>query len=464
MADERFRIDVETLLKYDIPGPRYTSYPTAPIFHKGVGQQDYINHLKKSARESEKPISVYFHIPFCKIMCHFCGCNAMVIKRKDIIDRYLDDLDKEMDLVSDILGRRRIISQMHWGGGSPNSIGDDRIKRLFSSIKSHFSFSEDAEIALEIDPRSSSPDQIFFLRELGFNRISMGVQDFDPKVQRLINRIQPESVTIPIFEACRRSGFKSINIDLVYGLPGQSWDTFRYTVEKVIELSPDRIALFSFAYVPWMKPHQKKILKEWLPKPVEKFNTFAQTVNMLMDAGYEQIGMDHFAKPDDELCISLKNGNLYRNFQGYTVKRADDLIGFGVTSIGEVKDGYFQNLRRLGDYHLAISKGSFATEKGYIKTQNDNLRGYIIREIMCNLRVNYEKVSALFGIESFSDQFHLELERLLDLQNENLVDLREDGLYVTPKGRFFLRNIAMIFDEYLPELNKSGRAKFSRTI
>ncbi len=451
--------DRRLIKKYDRPGPRYTSYPPATEFTEEVTAEDYKERLVKS-NERKTPLSLYFHIPFCESGCYYCGCNIIISHRKGIERPYLERVYREMDMVSSLLDRDRKVDQLHWGGGTPNYLEPDEIKEFMDEIKKRFDFSEDAEVSIEIDPRFATDEQIKVMREVGFNRISMGLQDIDEKVQRAINRIQPYELMERMMKKLREAGFYSINIDLIYGLPYQTRKSFERTVEKVIELDPDRIAVYSFAYVPWVKPIQKRIDPNTLPSPEEKLSILEMVIEKFEDAGYVYIGMDHFAKPDDELAVAQREGKLWRNFQGYTTRKGVELIGFGATSIGMLQDSYFQNYKTLREYNVAIDEGRFPVYRGYILNEDDFIRREVIMDIMCNLGVSFEKIERMFGIE-FEDYFSRELEELKELVDDGLIRIRDRRIEILPVGRLLIRNVAMVFDVYL---RTKKELRFSRTI
>lgn len=449
----------ELIKKYDKPGPRYTSYPPATEFHEGVTHQDYKAKLLES-NQSKRPLSLYLHIPFCESACWFCGCNVIISHRKDVTRRYLDYLYKEMEMLSQFLDTSRPVVQLHWGGGTPNFLNNHEIKELFGKIREFFNIDEQAEISAEIDPRYLSEGQLETLREVGFNRISMGLQDTDPQVQTAINRVQPYELMQRVMKELRDLGFKSINIDLVYGLPYQTPEKFKNTIQKTIELDPDRVAVFNFAYVPWLKPLQRKIDPSTLPPPKDKLAILELTIDLFQRAGYVFIGMDHFAKPDDELAIAQREDRLWRNFQGYTTKKGVDLIGIGATSIGMLHDAYFQNYKTIREYYLAIDEGRLPTMRGFILSQEDLLRREVIMDIMCNFYCSFDKIERLFGI-SFEEHFERELEELRDMEKDGLLSIEDRAIRVLPEGRLLVRNIAMVFDQYTKQKKEP---RFSRTI
>ncbi len=451
--------DRDLVKKYDRPGPRYTSYPPATEFTEKVTVEDYKTKLLES-NSRKTPLSLYFHIPFCESGCYYCGCNIIISRRKGIERPYLERVYREMDMLSELIDPERKVSQLHWGGGTPNYLDSDEIREFMEEIKKRFEFTEDSEISIEIDPRYATDDQLRTIKEVGFNRISMGLQDLDERVQRAVNRIQPYSLMVDIMRKLRDLGFESINIDLIYGLPYQTVDSFRKTVEKVIELDPDRVAVYSFAYVPWVKPIQKHIDPKTLPPPEEKLSILEMVVEEFQNAGYVYIGMDHFAKPEDELAVAQRKGELWRNFQGYTTRKGVELIGIGATSIGMLYDSYFQNYKTLREYNEAIDSGRLATFRGVILNEDDMIRREVIMDIMCNLGVSFKKIEDMFGIR-FEDYFSEELENLKELEEDGLIEVKDRSIKVLPQGRLLIRNVAMVFDAYLK--NKK-ELKFSRTI
>ena len=451
--------DRELVKKYDKPGPRYTSYPPATEFTEKVTVEDYKRKLLES-NSRKTPLSLYFHIPFCESGCYYCGCNIIISHRKGIEKPYLERVYKEMDMLSELIDKDRKVDQLHWGGGTPNYLDADEIREFMEEIRKRFEFTENAEVSIEIDPRYATDEQLRTIKEVGFNRISMGLQDLDERVQKAVNRIQPYSLMVDIMGKLRDLGFESINIDLIYGLPYQTVESFKRTVEKVIELSPDRVAVYSFAYVPWVKPIQKRIDPKTLPSPEEKLSILEMVVEEFQRAGYVYIGMDHFAKPEDELAVAQREGKLWRNFQGYTTRKGVELIGIGATSIGMLYDSYFQNYKTLKDYNDAIDSGRLATFRGVILNEDDMIRREVIMDIMCNLGVNFDKIENMFGIR-FEDYFEEELENLKELEEDGLIEVKGRSIRVLPVGRLLIRNVAMVFDAYL---KKKKELKFSRTI
>ena len=451
--------DKELIQKYDKPGPRYTSYPPATEFHEGVKEGDYIKKLLES-NERKRPLSLYFHIPFCESACWFCGCNVIISHRKDVSRRYLEYIYREMDMLKSYIDPSRSVIQLHWGGGTPNFLTSEEIRELFGKIRENFSFDSYAEVSTEIDPRYLSEGQLETLADVGFNRVSMGLQDLDEDVQKAINRVQPESLMREVMKELRSLGFKSINIDLIYGLPYQTPEKFKRTIEKTIELDPDRVAVFNFAYVPWIKPLQRKMDASTLPPPEDKLKMLEMTIELFQSAGYVFIGMDHFAKPDDELSQAQREGTLWRNFQGYTTKKGVDLIGIGATSIGMLYDGYFQNYKTIRDYYMALDGKKLPVMRGYLLTYEDLIRREVIMDLMCNFTCSFEKIESMFGI-SFESHFERELSELKDMEKDGLLEIKDRRISVLPEGRLLIRNIAMVFDEHI---RNKKELRFSRTI
>jgi len=454
--------DLDLIKKYDKAGPRYTSYPTAPMFHEGINASVYAETLQRVAGD-DAPLSLYIHIPFCNTVCYYCGCSKIVTKQYDRAAPYLELLLKEIDMVAEKVGSKRMVTQLHFGGGTPTFLSDEQIRTLMAHLKERFSFApdEEGEYSIEIDPRECSENTIRVLREVGFNRMSMGVQDFNADVQKAVNRIQTEEETLKVLHDARANGFKSINIDLMYGLPLQSVDTFDATLSKIIDYSPDRIALFNYAHLPHMFMPQRRIKEDELPTAQEKLNILEHSINRLLGAGYVFIGMDHFAKPDDELTIAQREGKLYRNFQGYSTQADCDLIGIGLTSIGYVGGSFFQNRKDMDGYVEAIEKGELAVFRGYALSDEDHLRRFVIMRLMCDFALDFARVEQEFGID-FNSHFADSLADLATMQEDGLIKLDGKSLAVLPAGRLLIRNIAMVFDEHLRK--KQEEVKFSKVI
>ncbi len=453
------KFDINLIKKYDKPAPRYTSYPTAAEFSEEVNDDIFKNKILES-NERKSPLSLYFHIPFCESACHFCACNVIISKRKEVVEPYLEYLFRDIERTSSLLDKDRKVVQYHWGGGTPNYMNKEQMKSLFEKTKEHFDFDKDAEISIEIDPRFIDREGIFFLRELGFNRLSFGIQDFNPKVQEAVNRIQPEEMIFNVMKWAREAGFESVNIDLIYGLPYQTLETFTDTIEKTIKLNPDRIAVFNFAYVPWLKPLQRNIIEEALPPAQVKLDILKMTIEKLTDAGFVFIGMDHFAKPDDELAVAQRERTLHRNFQGYTTKAGAELFGFGATSISMLYDIYAQNYKKIRDYYQAIDAGRLPTARGVLLNEDDIIRRDVIMKLMCHFRLVKGEIEEAHGID-FDEYFRQEMEELKQLEDDGLIRIYPDRIDVTPAGRLLIRNIAVTFDIYTKAKKEQ---KFSKAI
>jgi oxygen-independent coproporphyrinogen-3 oxidase len=445
------------LQKYSKPGPRYTSYPTAPAFRKNYSSEARLASLNRAGDD----ISLYFHLPFCDTLCYFCGCTMLVSNNRDRIAEYLNYMEKEIEITSKAIGDRNVV-QLHWGGGTPTHLTPSEIRTLGESIHKHFRIALNAEISVEIDPREVNRDHIEALADAGFRRASIGVQDMDEKVQRAINRIQPESVTKQVIDWCRELGFESINVDLIYGLPLQTQETFAKTLDRVLLLKPDRLALYNFAYVPWLKPQQKLINIGDLPESEEKLQLFAEATNTFLKAGYEYVGMDHFAKSDDELAIAREEGTLQRNFQGYSTLGGCDLIGIGMSAISHIGSTFTQNAKSLPTYYEKLDRGEFPVVAGLEMTNDDLIREYVIMRLMCDLKLNKIKVDEKFGID-FDYYFSSSLSALDDLISDGLLIDTPTTIIITEKGRYFLRNIAMCFDAYLQQ-SAIDKPVFSKTL
>ena len=448
--------------KYDRPGPRYTSYPTAPEWSEAFGAAEYQAHLAR-ADAAAGPLSIYVHLPFCREMCRFCGCNVIATHDRSRADQYLDTLEKEVALVAARLPSRRTVSQLHWGGGTPTFLDEKQLTRCHGILARHFQFTKDAEQAIEIDPAITTRSQIDTLARLGFNRISMGVQDFDDKVQQVVGRIQGEKETTALVEAARQNGFKGVNLDLIYGLPYQTPETWKHTLERILAIHPDRMAVFGFAYVPWAKPHQRLLPQEALPKTEQRVELFLGAVEAFARGGYRLIGLDHFALETDELARAQDGGYLYRNFQGYTIRPADDTVAFGISSIGDIGGAYTQNVHKLRDWTEKVEAGALPVERGAAMSEDDDMRRHAINQVMCLLRLDLSEIAGRFGPAA---RAALEADLaggLQELVEDGLVTFDGDVLRVEPLGQLLVRNVAMLFDAYL---KKTGEKKqvFSRTV
>jgi oxygen-independent coproporphyrinogen-3 oxidase len=449
-------IDFKKLSRFSRHAPRYTSYPTAVEF-KDLSPEDIIPHLK-----SDKPLSLYFHLPFCRSACYFCGCNVVYTSKADKRRRYIDYLKKELDIWAKYLDTDRMVRQLHFGGGTPTFFTPEELEEIYSLIYSHFkNFEEDAEISVEIDPRFFSQEHMDVMKKYGVNRISFGVQDFNEATQKAVNRIQPFDLTKEAVDIARDAGIHSINIDLIYGLPFQSLETFKKTLELVKELDPDRLAVFNYAHVPWLKKGMRKIDETTLPTPEEKLKIFKYVIDFFENNGYKMVGMDHFAKPDDELFKAIEKGELHRNFQGYTTKGGADLIGFGLTSISETDRAYFQNYKDLKNYEAAIDAGKLPTFRGVILSDEDVIRKYIIMEMMANFSFDIKRFEKKFGI-NFFEKFENEIKELQEFVDEGLVEITPEKIKVNKTGSLLIRNIVLPFDEYFKKMK--NQKVFSKSI
>lgn len=454
-------VPLELLRRYNVPGPRYTSYPTAPVWREGVGPGDYDAMLAASGDQVDAaPLSVYVHLPFCEALCYFCACTVVITHNHAVEDGYLAILEKEIDWVAGRIGRGRPVTQLHWGGGTPTYFSPERLERLGRRLREAFAFAPGAELGVEVDPRVTTPAHLETLAGLGFNRLSLGVQDFDPAVQRAINRVQPPDETRALIAAARALGFPSINLDLIYGLPLQTPDSFSRTVDAILELAPDRLAVYSYANVPWLKKHQS-LLTDRLPDERAKFEIFRMALARFTQAGFEYIGMDHFARPEDELAVARRQRTLHRNFQGYTTKAGTDLLGLGVSAIGSVGPHYIQNARDLPAYTAGIEAVGAATFRGFRLSPDDLLRRSVIQSLLCHGVIVKREIERSFGI-AFDAYFADALDRLAPCAEDGLVALDTAEVRATPLGRIFLRNLAMPFDAYLG--SAAERPVFSRTL
>ncbi len=449
--------DIDLINKYNRSGPRYTSYPTANNFSE-LSLEEYKRQSVMS-NQRRTTISLYCHIPFCDTVCYYCGCNKVVTKDKSRAEPYIEALFKEIDIQSSLFDKDRLVEQMHFGGGTPTFLSGEQIIRISNKLQQSFNFSTDGEYSIEIDPRGIDESLIESLAKARFNRISLGVQDFDLEVQKAINRVQSFEQTKAVIGMSRENGFKSISIDLIYGLPRQSKDTFKETLESVKELLPDRISLFNYAHLPQLFKPQRRIDIEELPSPSEKLDIFHYSLEYLIEIGYTYIGMDHFALPEDPLAIAQSKGNLYRNFQGYSTHSECDIIGLGLSSIGQVADSFSQNEKNLDKYYQAIESGQLPIVKGLIINQDDKIRRDLIMELICHFEINISSLEKRYSIK-FANYFASSLEKLSEMQNDGLIEMKNDSLKVLDKGRILVRNICMIFDNYL----ESSDAKFSKTI
>ncbi|HTP52626.1 MAG TPA: oxygen-independent coproporphyrinogen III oxidase [Anaeromyxobacteraceae bacterium] len=454
---------LELIRKYDRPGPRYTSYPTAPEWSESFGPAQFAESLERADAQTG-PLSVYVHLPFCREMCRFCGCNVVATHDRTRADEYLDVLEREVALVAARLPHRRTATQLHWGGGTPTFLDEKQLTRCHSILAREFNFAKDAELAIEIDPAITTRSQIERLSELGFNRISMGVQDFDARVQETVGRIQGEKETADLVQAARDHGFRGVNLDLIYGLPYQTQDTWRRTLDKILRIHPDRMAVFGFAWVPWAKPHQRLLPESALPKTAERVELFLAAVETFTRAGYRLIGLDHFALESDELARAQDEGVLTRNFQGYTVRPADDTVALGMTSISDIGGAYAQNAHRLKEWAELVNSGTIPVSKGIRVTEDDVLRRFVINRVMCLLRLDLSEVERRFGTQARQAIEASMKPGLPELVADELVSFDGEVLRVTPVGQLLVRNVAMMFDAYLPKRSGEARQTFSRTV
>ena len=453
--------DPELISRYDLAGPRYTSYPTAVQFHEEFSEADYRRQVAAS-NAAGGPLSLYVHIPFCNTVCYFCACNKIITANRKRAVPYLDDLFKEIELQGALFDSSRPVDQLHWGGGTPTYIDRDQRAELWSRLAANFNLHDDdsGEYSIEIDPREIDPKGIGELRELGFNRISFGVQDIDPAVQKAVNRLQPWDLTQEIFYAARDAGFHSISLDLIYGLPHQTSGSFAATLDEVIKLSPDRLSVFNYAHMPQLFKVQKQINDADLPSAAEKLAILKNSTEQLTEANYRYIGMDHFARPDDELARAQDNGTLYRNFQGYSTHSECDLVALGNTGIGMVGRSYSQNEKGLPEYHERIADGKIPVFRGVELTDDDLLRRDVITRLICDFSLDFAGVESRHGIQ-FADYFAAELQVLKSMQRDGLLQVDSHAIRVHPGGRLLIRNICMVFDQYLP---KATQQRFSRVI
>ncbi len=454
------KVDLDLIRKYNVPGPRYTSYPPATHFTDEVDKDALMESIRKN-NETQRDLSLYYHLPFCESLCWFCGCTTVITKDHSRSENYLNHIDREMDLMREHLNPDRKVVQVHLGGGTPTFLQPDELRRLGNHIRERFQFGERVEAGAEIDPRRITRDTIQALKDAGFNRASMGVQDHNPEVQKAIHRIQPYEMTKQAIDWLRECDFESLNIDLIYGLPYQTVDSFEKTLEDTLKLQPDRLAVFSYAHVPWIKPAQK-ILQERmeLPSPETKLELLKLTIEKLTSEGYVYIGMDHFAKEDDELTVAQRTKTLQRNFQGYSTQEGVDIYAFGMSSISQSQDAYWQNLKELPDYCASVDEGKLPIQRGYILTEEDHLRRRTIMRLMCDLELDYANMSELLGLD-FESTYAQELDSLKNMEEDGLIHKSATSLTVTELGRLLIRNIAMRFDGYQNE-RKEGR--FSKTI
>ncbi|MDI1292124.1 MAG: oxygen-independent coproporphyrinogen III oxidase [Methylobacter sp.] len=458
--DQSIKFDVDLINRYDKAGPRYTSYPTALELHEGFGDKEYRAHIAKS-NAAGGPLSLYFHIPFCDTVCFYCACNKIVTKNRKHAEPYLANLCKEIALQGALFDSSRVVNQLHWGGGTPTFLSYEQMKTLMDVTREHFHLRDDdqGEYSIEVDPRETDDQTMKQLRELGFNRVSLGLQDFDPAVQKAVNRVQSEEQTFSVLAAARAEGFRSTNIDLIYGLPLQTVETFARTLDKILAVAPDRFSIFNYAHMPARFKTQRQINDVELPTPEVKLAILQRVGQRLTEAGYVYIGMDHFAKPDDELAVAQREGHLYRNFQGYSTHSDCDLVGLGITSIGRVGDAYIQNVKELDEYDRLINQGKLPVFKGVELDDDDKLRRAVITQLICHFDLSFAVIEKQFSI-NFADYFVRELQVLVPMQADGLLVLSVEGIRVLSAGRLLIRNICMVFDKYLAQKQQ----QFSKVI
>ncbi len=449
MMDQSIKFDLGLINRYDKAGPRYTSYPTALELHEGFGDLEYRQHIAKS-NAAGGPLSLYFHIPFCDTVCFYCACNKIVTKNRKHAEPYLANLCKEIAMQGDLFDAGRVVNQLHWGGGTPTFLSYEQMLTLMEVTRQHFHLRDDdkGEYSIEVDPRETNGETMKQLRELGFNRVSLGLQDFDPAVQKAVNRLQSEEQTFAVLAAARAEGFRSTNIDLIYGLPLQTVESFALTLDKILAVEPDRFSIFNYAHMPNRFKTQRQINDADMPTPEVKLAILQRVGQQLTDAGYVYIGMDHFAKPDDELAIAQREGHLYRNFQGYSTHSDCDLVGLGITSIGRVGDAYIQNVKELDQYDQLISQNKLPVFKGVELNDDDKLRRAVITQLICHFELNFAAIEQQFSID-FANYFAAELNNLAPMQTDGLLVLSTEGISVLSAGRLLIRNICMVFDKYL---------------
>jgi oxygen-independent coproporphyrinogen-3 oxidase len=457
-------ITPELLARFDVPGPRYTSYPTADRFVEAFGEADYVQALQQRQSGTlgkQPPLSLYVHIPFCESLCYYCACNKIITQHKERAAEYLRYLRKEVELHTRHLGRGQAVSQLHLGGGTPTFMSDEELRQLMALLREHFKFVPGGEYSVEVDPRTVDEQRLAVLAELGFNRLSFGVQDFDPAVQKVVHRIQPADQVFALVEASRRLGFESVNVDLIYGLPLQTPESFDRTLAQVNRLRPDRIALYAYAHLPERFKPQRRIHVEDLPAGAAKVAMLSRSLDVLTEAGYVYIGMDHFALPDDALAVAKRQGRLHRNFQGYSTQADCDLIALGVSSIGRIGSTYSQNAKTMEAYVDLLDQGHLPVVRGLALTRDDLIRRSVIMALMCQGHLQYEAINLAWLVD-FKTLFAQELTQLEAMQAQGLVQLSESGIQVTAMGWFFVRGVAMVFDRYVQA--DRNRSRFSKII
>ncbi len=459
---QNIQFDEALIKKYDKAGPRYTSYPTAVEFDESFTLDDY-KHWCAISNSYYRPLSLYFHIPFCDTVCYYCGCNKIVTKDRSRAAPYLQRLHKEIEMQGALFNKDKEVQQLHWGGGTPTFISHDEMRQLMAKTAEHFNLLDNdrGEYSIELDPREVTAETMDILRDIGFNRVSLGVQDFHPDVQKAVNRIQSTEQTLSVIDQARKLKFNSISIDLIYGLPHQTLKTFDQTLDKIIQLSPDRISVYNYAHMPHLFKPQRRINQEDLPSPQEKLDIFKNTIDKLTSQGYVYIGMDHFAKYDDELAVAQRSGDLQRNFQGYSTHANTDMVSMGVTAISQIGHSFSQNVKTEQEYFDRIDKGQFPMLRGLELKGDDIVRQEVISELICHFELNTQIISRIYGI-NFWEYFKDEKADLEVMQNDGLLSFDENSIHVSPKGKLLIRNICMVFDYYLRQ--KQHNQRFSKTI
>ncbi|MDF2182887.1 oxygen-independent coproporphyrinogen III oxidase [Neptuniibacter sp. CAU 1671] len=462
MDNNLIKWDLDLIKRYDLSGPRYTSYPTAVQFDPALAPADLVNCAQQTT-DLSAPLSLYVHIPFCEHVCYYCACNKVITRNRNKAQPYLDTVYREMAQLSQWYSNDRSVTQLHWGGGTPTFISHDQMRELMGQMRKHFNLLNDdsGDYSIEIDPREASEETISVLREIGFNRISLGLQDIDPKVQEAVNRVQSVEQTRLILDAARAEGFRSLNLDLIYGLPFQSLEGFQRTLETVIDMNPDRLSVFNYAHLPDRFRSQKHIDAATLPSPDTKLAILETTINTLLDAGYVYIGMDHFAKPDDELAVAQREGHLHRNFQGYTTHADCDLVAMGVSAISQIGSVYYQNEHEVAAYTKAVETHEHAIKRGVKLSADDHLRRRVITQLICHFELEKAQIESEFSI-NFDEYFADALNELNQFTADGLVELSPERISVTPAGRLLIRRICMSFDAYIPKSENVQR--FSRII
>jgi oxygen-independent coproporphyrinogen III oxidase len=458
--DQSIQFDLDLIHRYDKAGPRYTSYPTALELHEGFTEENYRQQIEQS-NTTAGPLSLYFHLPFCDTVCFYCACNKIITKNRRHAEPYLENLYQEIAMQASLFDQNRQVNQLHWGGGTPTFLNEQQRAKLFAVTRQHFNLRDDdlGEYSIEVDPRETDQRTIAQLRELGFNRISLGLQDFDADVQIAVNRIQSEEETFAVLSAARAEGFRSTSIDLIYGLPLQSVDSFSRTLDKILTVSPDRFSVFNYAHLPKLFKTQRQIKDADLPSAEVKLDILQMVIQRLLDEGYVYIGMDHFAKPDDELAVAQRKNQLYRNFQGYSTHSDCDLVGLGITSIGRVGDAYIQNVKDLQSYADLIKQDKLPLFRGFMLNADDKLRRAVISQLICHFQLQFAQIEQRFNVD-FSDYFSDELQALIPMAEDGLLVLSEQGIDIQPAGRLLIRNICMVFDRYLAK----KKQQFSKVI